>query len=86
MAMCVLHNFLLATGDTWTPTEADLALIKELDKEFHENVLHSPWAQMIVAGETTGRGDEDTQEGKAKRARLMAVLLDHARRAADSLD
>jgi DDE superfamily endonuclease len=75
IAMCVLHNFLLAGKDSWEPTEADKEVVAVLERKFYENLIHSPYAQMVVddqAGNGAGRGDDDTNAGSAKRARLMA--------------
>jgi hypothetical protein len=78
MSMCIMHNFLLAAQDSWQPTQEDIDLVAKLDEEFHNNMIHSQWAAM-VAGGAPERGERGTLEGHAKRARLMAVLVDHSR-------
>jgi hypothetical protein len=77
MAMCVLHNFLLAGNDTWKATEADKKVVEILEERFYRSIIHSPYADLIVQddqGGHSGGGDDDTNEGSAKRARLMAWL------------
>jgi hypothetical protein len=74
ISMCVMHNFLLTRNDTWTPTVEDIELLDELEDDFYESIIHSPWAHVMSAHGERGSGAE-ARQGNLKRDRIMAHIV-----------
>ena len=77
IAMCVMHNFLLAAQDSWELTQKDMDLVAKLDEEFYNNMIHSHWAAIGARGQgnqvgggslSAGQesGENDTLKGHEK--------------------